>query len=120
MAKYLIRAPFALHLVKIVPYTENGVQRRRFVEESFFHGPDPVELTDTQALAHMHKLEPADVVSKKLFDKYHDDQAAAIKARSAAAGNEISLAQQISAAVIGTLVELGIVHAPAKLRAAKE
>jgi hypothetical protein len=110
MAKYTVRAPFAIHLQWVEKTKDaNGTERKTLREQSYFNGPTPIELTDADALKHMHKLEPADDAAKKLFGDYHDKQDEAIAARQAQDGNTKSLAAQVAEAVVGALIAAGVI-----------
>jgi hypothetical protein len=109
MSKYVIRAPFSVHLVRFETVKEGEQTRKYRREQSYFHGPEPIELSDEDALAHMHKLEPKDDGAKKLFADFHDKQDAAIEARKAQDGNTKSLAAQVSEAVVGALIAAGVI-----------
>jgi hypothetical protein len=115
-SKYTIRAPFAVHLVH-TSTVEDHDGRKRLVrkEESFFHSDGkPIELSNADALAHMHKLEPADDASRQLFQEFHDKQERARAARQAqdGSGNK-SLGAQVSEAVVGALIAAGVVKVKA-------
>jgi hypothetical protein len=98
MAKFNIRQPFAVHLEKFVDNVEpNGTKTRRRLAQSFFPGQE-VELTEDEALAHLHKLEPADAASTKFFKAYHDNQAQMIAARQPQEDGP-SIDERIAAAV---------------------
>lgn len=110
MSKYNIRPPFAVHLEQINEVKQPGgaVVRQR-TAQSFFPGA-PVELSDADALVHLHKLEPADEASKKFLGDFHAKQARALAARSASDGGP-SLAEEVSAAVVSALIAAGVIQA---------
>ena len=108
MSKYNIRPPFAVHLEKITETEQPGGSKiRQRTAQSFFPG-QPVELSDNDAMTHLHKLEPADSGAKKLIDEFHEFQARAAAARSGANSGP-SLAQEVSAAVVNSLIAAGVI-----------
>jgi hypothetical protein len=108
MGLFRIRAPFAVHLAWFDTVPDGKTSRRVRREKSHFHGEDPVELSDTDAIAHMHKLEPVDAAAVKLFGDFYDRQAALIAARQGPAPGQ-SLAQEVTGAVIGALIGAGLI-----------
>jgi hypothetical protein len=110
MAQYRIRAPFSVHLERIAAVNQGGRVHRRRETTSHFHG-STVDLSDADAMAHMHKLEPVDETSRALFAAYHEKQAEIRAARQAAASGP-SLATEVTSAVMAALTAAGVVKAP--------
>ncbi len=112
MAKYIVRKPFAVHLAWFEDQDMgDGKTRKIRREQSYFHGPSPVELSNADAMLHMHKLEPVDAAAKALFQDYHDKQEEARDSRQARDGNTKTMAAQIAEAVVGALIAAGILKA---------
>jgi hypothetical protein len=111
MAKYSIRQPFAIHLDKVTerPGPDGKPIRTKNVDSHF--AGESIELTDAQALAHLHKIESADGAAKQFLDAYHAEQAKNIAARVATTGP--SLAQEVSAAVVAALAAAGVIDVKA-------
>ncbi len=115
MAKYVIRRPFSIHLHKSSKVVQPGGATIQQVNTQSLFSDDkdtPVELTDDEAFAHMHKLEPADGEAKKLFAVYHAKQTDAREARGD--GDTRGMEERIASAVVQTLVEAGAIKLAAK------
>lgn len=112
MAKYNIRQPFAVHLEIFTDTVRpDGTKMRQRTQQSFFPGQS-VELTDAQALEHLHKLEPADPAATKFVGAYHARQDAIADARQAAEGP--SIGELVAAAVSAELAKRDAAAAGAK------
>lgn len=108
MAKYSIRQPFAVHLETMTDTQKgDGTTVKTRNQQSFFPG-QPIELTDADAMAHFHKLEPADAESKKLFDAFHKRQSDAIKSRDPEDNLDDRIAAAVAAAVADALAKAGV------------
>jgi hypothetical protein len=109
MAKYNIRQPFAIHLEVITDTVRpDGAKMRQRTQQSYFPGQE-LELTNEQALEHLHKLEPADAAANKFLTAFHAKQEAAAAARQAQDEGP-TVAQQI----IQALVEAGVIKPKAQ------
>ena len=106
MAKYNIRQPFAVHLDVVTDVVKpDGRKVRQVTKQSYFPGQS-IEFTDLQALAHLHKLEPADADAEKFLKAYHAAQDKMRAARDDASGPSID--DRIAAAVADALAKAGI------------
>jgi len=118
VSTYMIRAPFAVHLHQVKERKQPGgrILREPFTV-SHFSGEDakPIELSDAEALAHIHKLEPHDDSAKALFETYHEKQrqAAEARRRQEREMQGPSLSQELALAMVSVLQEAGVIK-PAK------
>jgi hypothetical protein len=108
--KFKIRKPFSIHIETVVQRTRADGKKFREpkVVSHFADDGDPIELTEEQALAHLHKLAPYDDAAKAFIDKFYADQAAA---RAHLTPAPQSLHAEIAAAVTAALVSAGVVKA---------
>jgi len=110
MAKYTIRDPrFAVHLEKIKESRlPNGKLTRSREQDSKYFG-EMLELTDAEAMAHLHKLAPADEAAQQLFADFYATQEADRRARNPTPVAN-SQAGDIAAAVVQALAQAGVVR----------
>lgn len=105
MGKYAIRQPFAVHLEVINDVEKpDGQKVRQRTQQSFFPG-QPIELTDVQAIEHLHKLEPADPAATKFLKEFHAKQDAQLAARE---DDGPTIDERIASAVNDALVKAGV------------
>lgn len=111
MGKYKVKdARFAVHLQKVEGREDprTGKILKHITEQSYYAG-SPFELSDEDAIAHIHKIEPIDDSAKALFKRFHDEQDRKWAARS---NPTADLVETISAAVIKRLAEEGHLKNP--------
>ena len=66
--RFKIREPFSVHLEKVIERSDGaGRKVKEGKIESHFSG-DEIEITETEARKHLHKLEPVDAEARKVLD----------------------------------------------------